>query len=99
MPEFMAGLIVLALIGVALAWRADRSRRVATARRYAGEWKVFDRGERGDTVVGIRRVEDGRETGFIVVARVSNGDPDWLRKVREARAEAAERISTLGTDV
>lgn len=99
MPELAAGLIVLALIGVVLAWRADRTRRVTTTKRYAGEWKVFDRAERGTTVVGIRRVEDGRETGLNVVARVANDDPDWIRKVREARAEAAERISTLGADV
>ena len=86
-------------LGVALAWRADRSRRTATTKRYAGEWEVCDRSECGSTVVGIRRVGDGRETGFIVVARVPNDDSDWLRKVREAPPEAAERISTLGAGV
>lgn len=94
----MAGLIVLALIGVVLAWRSDRTRRAATTKRYAGEWEVCDRTERGNTIIGIRRVVDGRETGFIVVAKVSNDDADWLSKIREARAEAAERISTLGAD-
>lgn len=93
----LAALIVLALIGVALTWRADRSRRKATVGRYSGKWEVFERTERGDTVVGIRRLEDGQETGFLVVARISKDDPEWRLKVREAQAEALERISTLGT--
>lgn len=99
MPEFAAGLVVLALIGVGLAWRAERARRKAASERYAGVWETAEKAEAGVTIVGVRRVSHGRETDFAEVARVPNDDPDWLRKVRDARAEAAERISTLAADV
>lgn len=96
MPEVVAGLIVLALLGVGLAWRAERARRKSASERYAGTWEAAEKTEDGATVVGVRRVAHGVETDFAEVARIPNDDPDWLRKVRDARAEAAERISTLG---
>ena len=96
MPEFVAGLIVLALLGVGLAWRAERVRRKAASARYAGVWEPAEKVVGGATVIGVRRVAHGVETDFAVVARIPNDDPDWIEKVRGARAEAAERISTLG---
>lgn len=96
MPEFIAGLIVLALLGVGLAWRAERARRKAASERYAAAWEPTEKVDGNAIIIGVRRVANGVETDFAEVARIPNDDPDWLRKVREARAEAAERISTLG---
>lgn len=99
MPEFIAGLIVLALLGVGLTWRAQRARHKAASERYAATWEPAEKAEDGFTVIGVRRVAGGVETDFAEVAKIANDDPDWVGKVREARAEAAERISTLGAKV